>query len=155
MEGSVLKAQGKDSPAGPVLIHEEVEGKVLYKELDIMFHGLTVESVEHRMSSSVSSTGTSVGLPSLPKVQGLAAEGSLVDLAILSPREWKAIVFQLTDSLGGLPAHVLDSVLVPKPVTALDGVVAVDGVVAEGVRDPDICAIRGARYSRMPPPVVL
>ena len=51
---------------------------------------------------AVSSTGAAVGLATLSVVKGLTTEGTLVDLTLLSAREWKTVVFELEDSGRGL-----------------------------------------------------
>ena len=121
------------------------------------------------MPRPVRSAGTPVGLASPAEVEGLASEGALVDLAILSTGEGQAVVLELTDgcmdqevrgsplchmhrhnaaalisvcclTLGSLPAHVLDGVLVTQPIAALDGVIRMPapivlGHVAQGCID--------------------
>ena len=81
------------------------------KELAVVLHALAIQGVQHGMTSPVSCTGASVGLPALPKVQRLAAESSLVDFALICAREWQPIVLKLYDSLGRLSTHILDGVL--------------------------------------------
>ena len=56
---------------------------------------------------------------------GLTTKSALVDLALGSPGEGHAVVFQLDDGLGRLPGHVVDGVLVAQPVRPLDCVVHV------------------------------
>jgi hypothetical protein len=60
---------------------------------------------------------------------GHAAEGTLVDAAVLGAGERHAVVLQLDDRRHRLTAHVLDGVLVAQPVRALDGVVHVPAPV--------------------------
>jgi hypothetical protein len=55
----------------------------------------------------------------------VAAEGTLVDLAVVGAVEGHAVVLELDDDLVGLAAHELDGVLVAEPVGPLDGVVHV------------------------------
>lgn len=102
-----------------------------------MLHGLAVQRVEHRVACAVRSARAAVRLPALAEVKALAAEGALVDLAVLRAAERQAVVLKLNDRLGGLPAHVLDGVLVTEPVAALDRIIRVPapvvlGHVAEG-----------------------
>jgi signal transduction histidine kinase len=82
------------------------------KELAVVLHGLPVQRVQHGMASAVGRAGASVRLTALSKVQGLAAERALVDLALGRPGEGQAVILQLNDRLGGLAAHVLDGILV-------------------------------------------
>ena len=81
------------------------------KKLAVVFHGLPIQGVQHGVSCPVSCTGASVGLASLSKVEGLAAEGSLVDFAVFCPREWQAIVFELPHRCRRFSAHVLYRIL--------------------------------------------
>src|SRR6516164_10449581 len=55
----------------------------------------------------------------------MAAEWALVDFAVARACERHAIVFELIDGRGSVPAQILDRVLVPEPVRPLDGVVHV------------------------------
>ena len=64
------------------------------------------------MASAVSGAGTAIRLASLAVVEALATKGALVDFAVVSAREGKAIVLELDDGSGGLLAHVMNSVLV-------------------------------------------
>ena len=61
----------------------------------------------------------------LTEVRHVAAEGALVDLAVVEAVERHAVVLELDHNLIGLAAHELDRVLVAEPVGALDGVVHV------------------------------
>jgi hypothetical protein len=75
------------------------------------------------VSGSVGDCARAVGLAALAVVPALTTEGPLVDLAFLSPGEGQSIALQLVDSGGSLLAHIVDGVLVAKPVTSLDGVI--------------------------------
>src|SRR4029450_10295327 len=65
----------------------------------------------------------------LAVVAGHAAEGPLVDLAVLGAGERDAPVLQLVDRGRGGAAEVFDGVLVAQPVRPLDGVVHVPAPV--------------------------
>lgn len=56
---------------------------------------LAVECVQERVTSAVGHSTAAVRLTALAKVQALSAKRTLVDLAILSPREGHAVVLQL------------------------------------------------------------
>ena len=87
--------------------------------------------MQHSMPSSVCCSGTSVGLTSLTKFQALTTKGTLIDFPLISSRKRQPIVFQFNYRLRSLSTHVLDGVLITKPITSLHGVI------------------------RMPPPVIL
>ena len=55
----------------------------------------------------------------------LSSEGSLIDLALLSPGERKTIRFELENGLGCFLAHVVDGVLITQPVASLDSIISV------------------------------
>ena len=87
------------------------EKRLRTKELTVVLHALAIQSVQHSMAGPVSCTCASVRLPTLSKVQRLAAKSSLVYLAFICAGERQPIVLQLYDSLRGLSAHVLDGIL--------------------------------------------
>ena len=64
-----------------------------------------------------------------PKSRGHAAEGALVDLAVLGAAEGHAVVLELVHGGGRVAAEVFDGVLVAEPVGALHGVVHVPAPV--------------------------
>lgn len=76
------------------------------------------------MSCSVSHCASSIGLL-FAVFLSLPTKSSLIDLALLSPGERHAVGLQLEDGFRGLSTHVVDSILVAKPIAALDSVVAV------------------------------
>lgn len=124
MQGSVLLVVGNDTDTGAVL-HEQVHGEVLNKEVSVVSERLSVKRVQHGVAGSVGNGTGSVGLASLTVVLGLTTEGSLVDSALVVSREGNTVVFQLDNGLGGLLGHVVDGVLVSEPIGTLDGVIHV------------------------------
>ena len=81
------------------------------------------------MSSTVSDSAASVSLSALAEVGGLTAKGSLVDLTITGSAEGHAIRLELTNGDRCLSSHVLDGILITKPVGALDCVIEVKSPV--------------------------
>ena len=81
--------------------------------------------MKHRVASSVSHSAASVGLTSLSVLSGLTSESSLVDLSLWSSGEWHTVRLELTDSNWSLSGHVLDGILISKPVTSFDSVIEV------------------------------
>jgi len=61
VERAILKAEGNNTNACAIL-HQEVKGKVLDEELAVMAERLTVESVEHGVTSAVSGGGAALSL---------------------------------------------------------------------------------------------
>src|SRR5258708_13192357 len=66
--------------------------------------------------------GTGALRDTLAVMGGHAAERALIDLAVLSPRERQAPMFQLVDRLRRAAAHIFDRILIAEPVGTLDGV---------------------------------
>src|SRR5262249_35019042 len=73
--------------------------------------------------------GTGALRGTLAVMRGHAAEGTLIDLAVLSSRERQAPMFQLVDRLRRAAAHIFDRILIAQPVGTLDGVVHVPAPV--------------------------
>src|SRR3546814_15471678 len=72
------------------------------------------------MAGAVSRRAGALG-DAFAEVGGHAAEGALVDLAVLGAAERHAVVLEFENGRHRLAHHVLDGVLVPQPVGALDG----------------------------------
>ena len=147
VEGAVLHVEGGDAGALSIVGHDEVEGEVLDEVGGVKGQRAAIEGVEHGVAGAVGGAGAAVGLTALAVVEGLAAKGALVDLAVLGPAEGEAELLQLQNGRGSLPAHVMDGVLIAEPIGALDGVVHVPspivlGHVSEGGVDS---ALRGDR----------
>jgi len=120
------------------ILHDQVEGEILNEVGRVVPKRLTIEGVQDGMTSPVSSSCTAVGLPTLAVLERLATKGTLIDLAFLCPGEGNAIMFKLNqvdlgfdkhiylcvtyfnDSIGSFAAHVVNSILVTKPVRTFD-----------------------------------
>mmetsp|Transcript_13034 Transcript_13034/g.26880 ORF Transcript_13034/g.26880 Transcript_13034/m.26880 type:complete len:214 (-) Transcript_13034:92-733(-) len=141
MEGPVLHAQRHNPDALSFLVHDQVGGEVLHKEHGVEPQCLSVEGVKHGMACTIRNSSATIGLPTLPKLQGLAAKGTLVDLSLICAREGHAIRLQLDHRARCLLAHHLDCILIAKPIRAFDSVVKVPspivlGHISEGCVDP-------------------
>jgi len=93
---------------------------------------LAVQRVQHRVPGPVRRARAAVRLPASAVIEALASERALIDFPVVGSRERQAVVFELDHRLGRLAAHVLDRVLVPEPVRALDRVVRVPAPVVLG-----------------------
>lgn len=122
MDSSVSHIVGHDTTAF-ITIHQKVHGEVFDEKDTIISQGSTEKGVKHGMTCSVGHCAASVSLTSLSKVGGLSTEGSLVDLAFASSTERHTVRFKFSDSEGSLSCHILNGVLVTKPVRALDCIV--------------------------------
>ena len=129
VQGAVLEVPGQDAAADALLVHDEIEGEILDEELGVVLQALLVERVDDGMAGAV---GRGVGaLCHRPAaiLRRVAAEGPLIDPAILGARERHAEMLELDHRGDRLAAHVFDGVLVAEPVGALDRVVHVPAPV--------------------------
>src|SRR5215475_4027746 len=124
MQRAVLHIPRQQAVAASVLAHQEVEREILGEELSVVLEALLIEGMQDSMPGAVSCRAGALS-HLLALADGLAAEGALIDSAVAGPREGNAIVFELEYGGRGLAAHVLDRILVPKPVGPLDRVVHV------------------------------
>mmetsp|Transcript_47907 Transcript_47907/g.94514 ORF Transcript_47907/g.94514 Transcript_47907/m.94514 type:complete len:475 (-) Transcript_47907:84-1508(-) len=129
VDGPVLHTHRDHPCARPVAVHDQIQSEVLNKEEAVMLQRSTVQSVEHRVPCSVCSSSASVSLTSLAKLQRLSSERPLVNLSILRSRKWQTVGLQLQHSSRGFSAHVLDRILITKPVRTLHGIIRVPGPV--------------------------
>lgn len=74
------------------------------------------------MASPIGSTCGPVRL-AFTVVQTLTTQGALIDSSIITTREWHAVVLKLVHCIRGFFAHVMNGILVTKPVTSFDCVV--------------------------------
>lgn len=132
VQSTVLHIQGDHTDALAVL-HNEVERKVLDEEVCVVPERLAIERVQECVACSVCGSGAAIRLPALAKLERLSAEGTLVNLALLRPREGQAEMLELgagqtrrgrkgskstrlNDGIRSLATHVVDGVLVAEPV---------------------------------------
>ncbi len=125
---AVLDAHRHHAPAGPLVVHDQVEREVFVEELHLVLQSLLEQRVQNDVSGAVGGGAGAVGL-ALAVADRLAAERALVDPAFRRPRERHAIVLELVDRGGRVLGHVFDRVLVAQPVRPLDGVVHVEAPV--------------------------
>lgn len=124
VESTILLVVREDTHALAVL-HQEIESKELNEEVGVVSEGLTVKGVEQGMAGTVSDSTGSVGLATLTVFLGLTTKGSLVDSALFRSGEGNTVVLKLDNGLGSFSSHVVDGILVTKPVGTLDSVVHV------------------------------
>lgn len=79
--------------------------------------------MKHAVSGSVGHGAASVGLPTFTVVLGLSTEGSLIDLAFLGSGEWHTVRLELENGFWSFSGHVLDGVLIAKPIATFYGIV--------------------------------
>merc|ERR1719334_831063 len=121
---SVLQVHRDHSFAISVL-HNQVQREIFDKVVGIVTKRLAVQRVKHRMSGSVCDGTASVRLTSFAKFETLAAKRALVNLSFFGSAEGHAEILQLDDGLRGFARHVMDGVLISKPIRSFDRVVHV------------------------------
>ena len=124
MDGTISHVVGHDATA-LITVHEQVHGEVLHEEDAVVAESTTEQGVQHGVTGTVSDGAASVGLTSLSVVSGLSTEGTLVDLALRGTAKRHAVRLELTHGNRSLTRHVLNGILVTKPVRALHSVVEV------------------------------
>jgi hypothetical protein len=128
VQAAVLEVPGGDAAADALVVHDQVEGDVFDEELAIRLQRLLVQRVQDGVAGAIRG-GAGAHRRSLAVILHVAAEGALVDLAVLGAAEGHAVVLQLDDRRDRLAAHVFDGVLVAEPVRPLHGVVHVPAPV--------------------------
>jgi len=159
VQRAVLHVDGHHAAARAAVVHDQIQRKVLHKVAGIERQGAAVQGVQQRVAGAVGGARAPIRLPTLAKLQALAAECALVDTSLVVTRERQAIVLQLIhraarDEGGGggeawglhgnwhglrlhaspwrLAAHVMDGILVTQPIAALHRVVHVPPPVVHG-----------------------
>ena len=107
----------------PSSIDDQVEREVFDKELDVVLQALLIERMQQRVAGAVCCGAGPVGRGPLAEFRHVAAERTLVDLAVLGATERHAEMLELVHGGDRLAAQVLDRVLVAQPVRPLHGVV--------------------------------
>lgn len=100
VERAVLHIQCDDADTLAVL-HDQVEREVFNEEVRVVAEGLAVEGVEKGMSGTVRRGSAAVRLATLAELERLTTERTLVDLALIRPREWYTEVLELVDGSAG------------------------------------------------------
>ncbi len=126
VDGSVFHVEGNDTNALlSVLAHEQIHTKVFDKVSRVKGQGTTIKSVKHSMTGSIGSGTASMSLASLSVLKRLSTKGTLVNLSIFRSGKGHSKGFKLNHRLGSLSAHVVNRILITKPITSLDSVVHV------------------------------
>ena len=128
VQRAVVEVPGEHAAARAFLVHHQIEGQILDEERRLVAQRLLVERVQDGVAGAVGGGAGAVRLL-LAVVEGHAAEGALVDLAVGRARERHAVMLELDDGARPLLAQVFDRVLIAQPVRPLDGVVHVPAPV--------------------------
>ena len=95
------------------------------KNSALLLHRLAVERVQDGVAGAVGGGAGALHGRAVAELGHVAAEGALVDAAVLGAAEGHAVMLELDDGLGRLARQVLHGVHVAQPVRALDRVVHV------------------------------
>lgn len=148
VESAIFLIVSEDATALAVL-HDQVESEELDEVVCVVSERLAVERMKKGVTGPIGDGTASVCLATLAVLLRLATESALVagvqklakqlsdpglgagslHLSVFGSREGAAVVLQLNDGCRGLPRHVVDGVLVAKPVGTLDGIVHVPSPV--------------------------
>ena len=144
MERAVIEVPRQHALAGAVLAHDQIEGEIFDEEFRLMAQALLIERMQDRVAGAVGG-GAGAERNALAVIGCHAAEGALIDAAILGAREGHAVMLELDDRLRRHLAHIFDGVLVAEPVGALDRVVHVPApiVIAHIAECGGHAALRG------------
>ncbi len=125
MQRSVFEIERDDATAGAILVHDQIKREIFDEEFGRMAQRLTVERVQHRVPGAVRGGTRALRRWAFAVIRRHAAEGPLIDLAVLGARKGNTVVLELVDRVGSVAAQIFDGVLIAEPVGAFDGVVHV------------------------------
>ena len=106
-----------------ISFHNEIKCKIFNKENTIITQSSTKEGMQHTMTGSISYCAASIGLSSFSPIDRLTTESSLVNFSFSGSGKWHTVGFKLKNSGRCFTSHVLNSILITKPITTLDGVI--------------------------------
>mmetsp|Transcript_10263 Transcript_10263/g.18859 ORF Transcript_10263/g.18859 Transcript_10263/m.18859 type:complete len:218 (-) Transcript_10263:692-1345(-) len=89
VKGTVLHVHGNAAHASSLVIHDEIERKVLDKVARVEGKTAAIQGVKKCMSGAVCGARTAVSLATLTKLKRLPTESTLVNFTILGTREGK------------------------------------------------------------------
>ena len=140
MDRPVVEAHCHHADALAVL-HDQVEREIFDVEVRVILQALLIERVEHGVAGAVGGGAGALHSGACTHVLHVAAEGTLIDRAVVVAREGNACVLQFVHGLRRFAGEIFNRVLVAQPVRPLHGVVHVPSpvvgrIVAEARRDP-------------------
>src|SRR6516164_2457483 len=74
VKGAVVELERHDPAAAPLLIHDEVDGKILDEELASLLHRLPIERVQDCVAGAVGGRASALRLAAMAVILGHAAE---------------------------------------------------------------------------------
>mmetsp|Transcript_9089 Transcript_9089/g.28174 ORF Transcript_9089/g.28174 Transcript_9089/m.28174 type:complete len:346 (+) Transcript_9089:897-1934(+) len=136
-----------DHTTALTVFHDQIQHKVLNKEFTVVFKCRSIERVQKSVTCAISSSTAAGRHGTLAKVQTLTTERTLVDFAVLCTGERNTIVLKFVDSSGSLTAHILNCILITKPITAFHRIICMPAPVifthvSQSSIDTTLCSYR-------------
>lgn len=151
MDGTIGNVVGHNT-AALTIFHDQVHSEVLDEENAVVTKSTAEEGVQHGVTGTIGDSAASVGLTTFAVLLRLTTKSTLVNLTLSGSAERHAVGLELSNSDGGLTSHVLDGVLISKPITTLHSIVEVPSPVvvvhvAEGCVDATLSgdSVRSSR----------
>src|SRR5580693_40447 len=147
VQAAVFEVPRHDPAAGALLVHDQVERKILDKKFRIVAYALLIQRVNERVTGAV---GSGAGAPrriALAVFHHVPAKRPLIDPPVFGAGERHAEMLELDHRGDRIAAHVLDRILIAEPVRTFDGVIHVPAPVvradiAERRADPALSSNR-------------
>src|SRR5262245_4538727 len=110
MDSAVIETP-RHQPAADAVLHDEIEREILDEEIHVVLDGLAIERVQHGGAGAIGGGAGAMG-NALAVMGRHAAEGALIDLAVLVAAERHAEMLEFVDGLGRVAAEIFDGVLI-------------------------------------------
>src|SRR5690625_4445362 len=98
MQRAVGQIPGQHTPAGAVIVHQQVDGEIFDEKLGVMLERLLVERVQNGVAGAVGGSAGALGR-ALAVVRGHATKWTLINLAFLGSGKRHAEMLQFNDGL--------------------------------------------------------
>ena len=123
MHRTVIKLPANDTLALPVFGHDQIDREIFDIEFGVVLQRLAVKRVQDRVACAVRGGASALHSWAFAKLCCVAAEGTLINLALFCARKRNAIVLKLIDRLGRFASEIFHRICVTKPVRAFDRVI--------------------------------
>ena len=123
MHGAVVEFPAEHTLADTVVRHDQVDGEIFDKEFRALLQRLAIKRVQDRVAGPVSGGAGTLHGRAFAEFRGVAAEGTLIDLALFGAREGHAVMLKLVNRLGRFAGEVFHRIGIAQPVRALDRVI--------------------------------
>ena len=128
MDRAIVHAE-RDHTLADAIVHDQVEREIFDEEVRVVLQALLVQRVQHGVTGPVGRGAGALHRRARAHILHMAAERTLIDLALVGAAERHAGMLELDHRGGRLAHHIFDGILVAEPVRPLDGIVHVPGPV--------------------------